>query len=114
MKHLHKRSTPGGAGAEHSTAITNKQINDSKTAHHKEYGQLLRFIDGVSMNRFEAERLGDHCLHTTVSDLQRRYGIRFCRKRERVPTRFGKPVTVCRYWLDGDTRAKLAYLLRPS
>lgn len=103
------RATGPGAQETNSSA---KNANESKRG--KEHAQLLRFIGGDSQNRFEAERLGDHCLHTTVSDLQRGYGIRFCRKRERVPTRFGKPVTVCRYWLDMDTRAKLAYLLRPS
>lgn len=103
------RATGPGAQEKKSTA---KNANDSKLG--KEYAQLLRFVGGESQNRFDAERLGDHCLHTTVSDLQRGYGIRFCRKRERVPTRFGKPVTVCRYWLDVETRVKLADLLRPS
>lgn len=105
------RSRATGPGAQEKKS---NAANASESKRGKEHAQLLRFIDGDSQNRFEAERLGDHCLHTTVSDLQRGYGIRFCRRRERVPTRFGKPVTVCRYWLDLETRAKLADLLHPS
>lgn len=86
--------------------------NDTKTTALKEYSQLMRFIAGASQNRFEAERLGDHCLHTTVSDLQKRYAIRFCRVREKVPTRFGRPVSVCRYWLDDENREKARIAVR--
>lgn len=67
---------------------------------------LARFADGDSYNRFEAERLGDHCLHTTVSDLQIKYDLSFDRERERVPNRFGGETIVCRYWLSGDNIAK--------
>ncbi len=51
-----------------------------------------------SLNRFEAERIGDHCLHSTVARLQS-YGIVIARVNEKVPTNWGKPATVCRYWI---------------
>jgi hypothetical protein len=66
----------------------------------KERGMLLRFATGESHHRFSAERLGDHCLPTTISDLQTRYGLFFSRKRINVPNRFGSSTSVMRYWLD--------------
>jgi hypothetical protein len=50
---------------------------------------LLSFIDGQTWNRFEVERtLGDHCLHSTVAELERR-GVRIERQREVVQGRYG-------------------------
>lgn len=72
----------------------------------KELCQLQRFAAGASMNRFEAERVGDHCLPSTIAALQRKFGICFDRKRERVPNRFGGKTSVCRYWLSEQDRAK--------
>jgi len=62
---------------------------------------LARFAQGMSFNRFEAERVGDHCLHTTISDLQRKHGIEFHREWEVVPNRFGSKTRIRRYWLAG-------------
>jgi hypothetical protein len=59
------------------------------------------FLDGKSLNRFEAEALHDHCLNTTVSTLQNVYGVKINRKRETVPCLGGMAtVSVNRYWLD--------------
>lgn len=51
---------------------------------------------GNSLNRFEAERFGDHCLHSTVATLRSK-GYLFHDVWEWVPTRFGKEVHVKRY-----------------
>jgi hypothetical protein len=51
---------------------------------------------GRSLNRFEAEPLGDHCLHSTIATLRRK-GHLFYDQWERVPTRFNKAVRVKRY-----------------
>ncbi len=45
--------------------------------------------EGQSLNRFEAERLGDHCLHSTIATLRGK-GYLFYDKWEWVPTRFGE------------------------
>lgn len=46
---------------------------------------LLALLTGRSYNRFEAEReLADHCLHSTVSELQDK-GLRIDRQEEEVP-----------------------------
>lgn len=54
------------------------------------------------MNRFEAERIGDHCLNSTVADLRKTYGDKLIQRWERVPSRFNPDgVRVCRYWIVG-------------
>lgn len=60
---------------------------------------LSQFITGASLNRFEAEHLGDHCLNSTISTLTNRHGLTFQRKPEKVANRWGKPCRVVRYSL---------------
>lgn len=63
---------------------------------------LLRFSHGERHHRFTAEGVGDHTLHSTVSDLQKRYGIYFARVWVKVPNRFGGTTRVKKYWLEGE------------
>lgn len=67
---------------------------------------LYRFASGARHHRFSAEQVGDHCLPTTITDLQKRYGIHFDRKRVKVRNRFGRLTSVCLYWLSGSSLAK--------
>jgi len=60
---------------------------------------LAYLLTGASLNRFEAERIGDHCLPSTISDLAHKHGLIFQRQQERVPNRWGAPCTVTRYSL---------------
>lgn len=60
---------------------------------------LTHLLTGASINRFEAERIGDHCLPSTIAVLANRYGLLIERKQERVPNRWGAPCTVTRYSL---------------
>jgi len=59
---------------------------------------ILAALRHGSLNRFEAERLGDHCLNSTVSEL-RKEGNVIMAHAEMVPTRFGRKVRVKRYHL---------------
>lgn len=61
---------------------------------------ILEALRRGSLNRFEAERLGDHCLNTTVSEL-RKEGHNIVACQEMVPTRFGREARVKRYHLVG-------------
>ncbi|CAJ3765446.1 helix-turn-helix domain protein [Burkholderia pseudomallei] len=61
---------------------------------------LFELRRGISLNRFDAERLGDHCLNTTISTL-RAEGWLIASEWETVPTRFGKTARVLRYRLTG-------------
>ena len=68
----------------------------------KKWVRILRvfFNDGASLNRFDSERYGDHCLHSTVSSLRNDYGILFDDQFEEVPALGGTAVArVKRYWL---------------
>lgn len=67
---------------------------------------LLRFSSGEQHHRFSAEKVGDHALPSTISDLQKKHGIYFDRKRVKVPNRFGSETSVCLYWLDGSNLEK--------
>lgn len=60
---------------------------------------LAHLLTGASVNRFEAERIGDHCLPSTIAVLANRFGLTIERKQERVPNRWGTPCTVTRYSL---------------
>jgi len=60
---------------------------------------LKVMVDGGSLNRFEAEQIGDHCLNSTISTLSNSYELTFIRSWERVPNRWGSKTSVIRYSL---------------
>lgn len=62
-------------------------------------------------HRFQAEIWGDHALHSTVSGLNRNYGLSFDREWREVPTRFGKPCRVKAYWVAAASRKRAFDLL---
>ncbi len=52
------------------------------------------------MNRFEAERIGEHCLNSTVAVIREMYGDKLIQQWETVPTRYCETgVRVLRYWI---------------
>ena len=69
------------------------------------------FMTGNSLNRFEAEELGDHCLHSTVSTLVNTLGLEIHRKWEAVSNRFGGTTRVKRYWFSESDIAKIRKIL---
>lgn len=60
---------------------------------------LAILISGRTLNRFEAEREGEHCLHTTISALANKYDLLFVRTPETVPSNWGASCRVVRYRL---------------
>lgn len=62
-------------------------------------------------HRFDAERFGDHALHSTVSAINRKHGIVFSREWVEVPTRFNKPCRVMRYWVSDLSREQAMRLV---
>lgn len=72
---------------------------------------LAHLMAGASLNRFEAERLGDHCLNSTVSDLANDYGLNVRRQPEKVPNRWGLPRRVIRYSLPAAEYDRAALVL---
>jgi hypothetical protein len=71
---------------------------------------LAALARGEQLTRFDAEKLGDHCLPSTVSSLER-CGIRVDRQTVQVPGFTGKPCHCAVYWLDLDERARAHELL---
>jgi hypothetical protein len=67
---------------------------------------LAILLSGISINRFEAERMGDHCLPSTISELGNCHGLIIDRHFERVPNRWGDPCQVKRYNLPSSERDK--------
>lgn len=68
-------------------------------------------FDG-SLNRFEAERINDHCLHSTISVLTNNYGIHFDRHFEEVPNNLGTLTRVKRYKVAPEGLEKAIKLLK--
>ena len=73
----------------------------SQRVHLKEgtkYSNIINvFQSEKSLNRFEAESFGDHCLNSTVSTLSSQLGLEIPRHMEKVPNRFGGITNVMRY-----------------
>ena len=77
----------------------------------KKFNIIQYFLKGLSLNRYEAEDLGDHCLHSTVSTLCNKIGLQIHRKWEVVPNRFDSTTRVKRYWFSESDIAKIRKLL---
>lgn len=69
------------------------------TARPRKWARVLQaFVDGRTLNRFEAAHdLRDHIIPTTVSQLEQR-GVTILRRNEVLPGAFG-PVHCKRFWL---------------
>lgn len=64
---------------------------------------LSAFMSGEKHTRFTAEReLHDHCLNSTVSELQRDYGVKISRKFITVPGYMSSSTRCCLYWMDSE------------
>lgn len=78
---------------------TNGNESTNTNRHSTKKAVILAVLKTRSLNRFEAERHGDHCLHSTISCL-RAEGHIFHDEWEIVPTRFGRETRVKRYrWI---------------
>jgi len=94
LTHATKRK---GAAPDQESAPSQKQHpHDNKS---RKWVTTLSHLLKGARDRFEAEHWGDHALHSTVSGLQRNYGLQFSREWREVPTRFGKPCRVKAYWV---------------
>lgn len=72
---------------------------------------LAFLLLGNSLNRFEAERLGDHCLNSTISRFSNDNDLQFQRTSEQVPNAWGEPRPVTRYRLLDCQREKALAVL---
>lgn len=86
-------------------------MNRQPSASSKLRRMLREFADGRRLNRFEAERIGDHCLPQTVHVLERRHGLNFVRVAEHVPGYGGCEVHTVRYSLSFEEQQRARALL---
>jgi len=77
----------------------------------KEFNIILYMKAGNSLNRFEAEALGDHCLPSTISTISRKYSLEIPRKMVKVPNQFGTLTDVMCYWFSESDIAKVQSLI---
>ena len=101
------RSSRKGRRVKSSKTIIEDSIIEGKLL-----SMYYRFAMKAKLHRFQAEKLGDHCLPTTISDLQAEYGIRFAREFVKVRNRFGTKTNVMMYWLEGKDLAKARRFFR--
>ena len=77
----------------------------------KKWQRILTYLArGGRLTRFDAEKLGDHALNTTVANLGRK-GISVSRKPTLLQGRFGN-IRCKTYWLEPDERQRAMRLLR--
>ena len=62
---------------------------------------IMNALAEGSLTRFDAERLGDHCLPSTISGLSTQHGLEFPRRWVKVLNRFGG-VTLCKEYTTSD------------
>ena len=107
------RSEKQGSQSQGENNSTSQGMAPSKIA--RILGHLL---NAGPLNRFEAERIGDHCLNSTIAVLANAHRLAFVRQQERVPNRWGAPCVVTRYSLltseHDEARKVLACLKRTA
>lgn len=65
--------------------------------------RLLRELIDRTLNRFDAERHGDHCLNSAIADLRRDQLVSISWNWEEVPSMGGRAMArVKRYWVSRD------------
>lgn len=73
---------------------------------------LALLFSGARLNTFEAGRIGDSCLNSTISTLYRGYGLEFDREWEEVPNNFGGVTRVKVYRLADSSKERAARILK--
>lgn len=97
----------------HRPAPPQKPLPNLAKAKKSKVWTILRVLaEGGSLNRFDAERYGDHTLPSTIAHLQGQHELRIDRKPERVPNRYGTLTTCARYWLAPDQRSRALAILK--
>lgn len=91
-----KSRTAAASGIEQTGVASTQQSQITRPRRNTKTLTILKALEHGSLNRFEAERLGDHCLNSTVSKL-RQMGYPVLGVWENVPTRFDTTVRVLRY-----------------
>ena len=93
MKKEHATQPSGASNTTHASNDTTANLVPTKKTRIR-----LALEQPGGLNRFEAERIGDHCLNSTIADL-RHEGWLIIGKWETVPSRYSsRGVRVLRYY----------------
>lgn len=102
-------------------ATTNEIATKKENTNTKNYKMLeaLVYVGDRGLNCFEAvSQFHDYVLRSSITLLERKYGIEISREWEQVPNYTGGTTTCKRYWLDKTNRAKaiaiIVETLKPS
>lgn len=117
-KAAHAGEHEGGQGvaenslkSEYSSLSSNRQIM-RPTGYKTKTAAILHYLTFTgSLNRFDAQRLYDSCLNSTISTLANDYSIVFDKEREEVPNRAGGLSRVIRYKVSIDSKEQALRLL---
>lgn len=111
-----EKKSPGAVAAasraDNQGTFANKSTSRVRTGKFwtKRRRVLLNLIRRPSLHRFQAERIGEHCLHSTVSAWQAD-GLQIARERISVPGWGGCPTSVANYFLTEDQRSVAVHQL---
>lgn len=101
---------PGGAPTPSKPHSQTTHRNSSRPL--KIWRVLAALSTGRRWHRFRAERLlHDHCLHSTIAGIQKRYGLEIRRELIEVRGYQGAPTRVAEYWLEGAELEKAQQLI---
>ena len=104
-----KKNTPHDGGASKGAELFKsspvyRSTDETSCDLGKMATMLLAFYNGQKLHRFQAERLGDHCLPSTISTFANSHGLIFHRRMVKVPNRFGSTTSVKLYWLADESK----------
>jgi hypothetical protein len=104
MSAQNKKAVCGQANGLSETSTVRKPHSNTKKA-----SVIKRFVElgDRGMTCFDAaNKYHDYVLRSTVSGIQRDFGIEFRKEWTKVPNSFGTLTDCVRYWLDEGNRAK--------
>lgn len=97
---MKKTTTPAEAAEQKNLTINNKTNTEEKPTAKQKLETVLQALTTRSINRFEAERFGEHCLNSTISVLRNDHGFNVDDKWEKVPNLVGGLTRCKRYSLN--------------
>jgi hypothetical protein len=106
-------SGEGGGADGTALAPKNNQSGEQSLAQKidRKWRRILQlFVAGARLNRFDAERYGDHALNSTIAQIGS-MGIKVSREPMTLTGRFG-PIHCKRYWIDPCDRERAMAVLR--
>jgi len=90
-----------------------RNLDNSDDTTTKVFHVFQAFLNGWSGHRFNAEReLHDHCLHSTVSIIEKKYQVTIHRKWVTVRGYNNTPTRVKVYWLSRENQFRFLSNLR--